>query len=126
VSATAHDTAKKRANSFAQPTTMIAAKIAQHTSWSNKPRQLRRACSCERRSGFISCRLGIKGEYSHSHPAASGRRGRGADLRVCGRRPIGHLLQGDWRAILGLLQAEPPLVRGLPERPQFATGAFCV
>jgi hypothetical protein len=50
----------------AQPTT----KIAQHASRSNKPRHSRRACSCDRRSGFISCRLGIERPYAESHPAA--------------------------------------------------------
>jgi hypothetical protein len=66
-------TAKKRANSFAPPTTMTATKIAQYASRSNTLRHLRRACSCERRSGFISRRLGIERAYSESHPAASGR-----------------------------------------------------
>ena len=73
--ATAH-TAKKRANSFAPPTTMTATKIAQYASRSNTLRHLRRACSCERRSGFISRRLGMERAYSESHPAASGWRGR--------------------------------------------------
>jgi len=66
-------TAKKRANSFAPPTTMTATKIAQYASRSNTLRHLRRACSCERRSGFISRRLRMERAYSESHPAASGR-----------------------------------------------------
>ena len=68
----AHDTAKKRANSFAPPTTRIATKIAQYASRNNTLRHLRRACSSERRSGFMSRRLGMERAYSESHPAASG------------------------------------------------------
>lgn len=68
----AHGTAVKRANSFAPPTTTSATKIAQYASRNNTLRHLRRACSCSRRSGFISRRLGMERAYSESHPAASG------------------------------------------------------
>jgi hypothetical protein len=48
-------------------------------SRSNTLRHSRRACCCERRSGFISCRLGIERPYAESHPAASAWRGQGGD-----------------------------------------------
>ena len=97
----AHDTAKKRANSFAPPTTRIATKIAQYASRNNTLRHLRRACSSERRSGFMSRRLGMERAYSESHPAASGWRQPGPSRRAL------HLWA--WLGLIGHFGTETPV-----------------
>ena len=69
---------KTCATSFAPPTTMTAMMSAQQASRIIMPRLCARSCSCARRSGFSSRRLGLIGvRVSGLSSLGQGERGRG-------------------------------------------------